>query len=306
MDTCIQVWWKMNTSKDYFYLVCPKRIPNDQLVSVYERFQVREQYDSDKLVEKESKWLHQKEENIIDMVDRAFNICLPNKPTDPKPIRISSSTADAYGLDRLCANIQRNIGSLPYALWVLKIPTFVYGEDEYASSSKFTLGERSISKGFLLPVNRIAKIDGVVVEGIASNYVDRVYLNFPDCRRVINEKCMPLSTIYSGLVLSTKQEELASLSRNTDATNFDASNRLLLGSQYDFDACALHENNKDLPNGYLNKEKISEINETYLKDQLLDFRNNMSKFKIRTILEKDSIKADAEKRKIEILTERTM
>lgn len=117
---------------------------------------------------------------------------------------------------------------------------------------------------------------------------------------------MPLSTIYSGLVLSTKQEELASLSRNTDATNFDASNRLLLGSQYDFDACALHENNKDLPNGYLNKEKISEINETYLKDQLLDFRNNMSKFKIRTILEKDSIKADAEKRKIEILTERTM
>lgn len=296
----------MNTSKDYFYLVCPKKIPNNQIFKNLENFNVREQYDSEVLVQKVANMPHQKEECVINMIDQAFNICLPNQTTDPKPIRISSSTADAYGLDRLCENIQRNIGSMTYALWVLKIPTFAYGEDEYADSSKFGASERSISKGFLLPVNRIAKIDGKIVEGIASNYVDRVYLNFPDCRRVINEKCMPLSTIYSGLVLSPKQEELAMLYNNKDATSFDASNRFLLETQYDYDARALHKNNVDLPEGYLNKEKISQINETYLKDQLLDFRNNMSKFKIRTILEKDSVKADAEKRKIEILTGRTM
>ena len=74
-----------------------------------------------------------------------------------------------------------------------------------------------------------------------------------------------------------------------------------LEREYDYDCAKLH---KDRLNElliynritYLDKQGFKKYNEKYLKPQLLEYRNKMSRFKIMALLENSSIVEDARRR----------
>ena len=293
-----------NREKEYFYLVYPRRIPDAQLDKVMQTTKILDSYTG-QLQDRETEVYKIKEPYVLDMIDFAFNKFLPNEEYTPKPIRISSATADAYGLERLVMNIQKRLGSLPYALWVAKIPSVYMAELYKEESLDENFGEKAEDSTFcpLLPLNNVAKVGDKVMQGLASNFIDRVYLNYPDLRCVKNESCMPLSPIHKGLILSPEQRFVTDIYHYSiwriNARNDDVIEKL--EREYDYDCAKLH---KDRLNElliynritYLDKQGFKKYNEKYLKPQLLEYRNKMSRFKIMALLENSSIVEDARRR----------
>ena len=99
-----------NREKEYFYLVYPRRIPDAQLDKVMQTTKILDSYTG-QLQDRETEVYKIKEPYVLDMIDFAFNKFLPNEEYTPKPIRISSATADAYGLERLVMNIKKRFFS---------------------------------------------------------------------------------------------------------------------------------------------------------------------------------------------------
>lgn len=291
-----------NREKEYYYLVYPRRIPDEQLDKVMQTTKMLNSYTG-KLQDRETEVYKIKEPYAIDMIDFVFNKLLPDDKDAPKPIRISSATADAYGLERLVMNIQKRFGSLPYALWVAKIPSVYMAELYKEDGLDENFGEKSEVSTYcpLLPLNNVAKVGDKVVQGLAYNFIDRVYLNYPDLRCIKNESCMPLSPIHKGLILSSEQKFVADIYYYTiwpiNDRNDDVIEKLE-SPKYDYDCAKLHKDRLDETliynrTTYLDKQGLKKYNEEYLKPQLLEYRNKMSRFKIMALLENSSIVEDA-------------
>ena len=114
---------------------------------------------------------------------------------------------------------------------------------------------------------------------------------------------MPLSPIHKGLILSPEQRFVTDIYHYSiwriNARNDDVIEKL--EREYDYDCAKLH---KDRLNElliynritYLDKQGFKKYNEKYLKPQLLEYRNKMSRFKIMALLENSSIVEDARRR----------
>jgi len=184
--------------------------------------------------------------NNVDMLHYYVNTGVPFSDDMPEPVIVSQAEIDKYGLDALVANLQRKF-KYDYDIVVVKVPqdylrmepTFVKYENE--STLNY------LRNGHTLPMMARYALNGQMRDMIVSDYVESVYLHYPDCRRIINDNWVPISNRSAGLVYTDLQKRLLKLNiQNSETLRKDESRRRYMISNNLDTSSMCHKANSDL------------------------------------------------------------
>lgn len=201
----------MKKYSKFTYVLCPKLIDR-QDVENYTLHEISKLIPNCTLNEAKA-YTHVKKDKLVDMIYKAFNFCLPDSDHDLKNIKVSEDTVNAYGLDRIVWNVQRHMKCQPHAIWVVKFPSRFIDE---AMSDDFSYetysSARSDNQKYLNSLYYVHKNEKNGYDtGYSGNYIDRVYLYYPDCRVIVNENWKSISDYANGLILSPEQLKIANI-----------------------------------------------------------------------------------------------
>ena len=146
-------------------------------------------------------------------VDRLYYYLNRGVPVDegmPKPIYCTHEMVKQYGIDNLVMNMQRKY-KYDYDIVVVKVPQeLMRMEPVFGNSSiKDATGPRFRNK--MLPILCRYEFNGEQTNMISSDYIESIYLRYPDCRRVINENWKIVSDESLGMNFSETQIDMIKL-----------------------------------------------------------------------------------------------
>ena len=144
-----------------------------------------------------------------DDVDRLFYYMNRGVPVGdmPEPIYCTQEMVNQYGLDNLVANMQRKY-KYDYDIIVVKVPQEDMRMAPMFGNSSIREATSGPFKSKMLPMLCRYDINGKKTDIISCNYIESVYLRYPDCRRIFNDNWNPVSPETMGMHLSEGQKKM--------------------------------------------------------------------------------------------------
>jgi len=143
--------------------------------------------------------------NTIDMLHFYLNRGVPTSDI-ASPVYCSQEMVNQYGLDNLVMNLQRKY-KYDFDIIVVKVPQeYLRMEPDIRPYSREN--DKFDNSPKMLPIECIYEFNGENQPMIASDYIESVYLRYPDCRRVLNDNWKVVSPEVMGMVNSKFQNNM--------------------------------------------------------------------------------------------------
>lgn len=143
--------------------------------------------------------------NDVEMLYYYLNRGVPTRDIIT-PVYCSQSMVDQYGLDNLVMNLQRKF-KYDFDIVVVKVPQ-EYLRMEPMIRPISAVNEKFDSSPKMLPIECYYEFNGVKQPMISGDYIESIYLRYPDCRRIINDNWKIISPDSMGMVNSKFQNNM--------------------------------------------------------------------------------------------------
>lgn len=128
----------------------------------------------------------------------------------PMPIYCTQEMVNQYGLDNLVMNMQRKY-KYDYDIIVVKVPQdYLRMEPTFGNCGMSDLHKYD-HRAYMLPIACRYDFNGQKRDMISADYIDSIYLRYPDCRRVINDNWKLISPDYAGMKNIPFQDEMLAI-----------------------------------------------------------------------------------------------
>jgi len=223
-------------------------------------------------------------ESIVDMLYYYLNRGVPCDDM-ATPIYCTQEMVNQYGLDNLVMNMQR-FYKYDYDIVVIKVPQEymrmepMFGNCFYDKSSKNKFNPK------MLPLLCKYEFNGTKQDMLSADYIESVYLRYPDCRRIINDNWKLVSPDSRGMNLTKFQRNMLIANSNYDnIRTFDGRRQVM--SDMDLTTrqmCDMCKNDESKDQLYGHDESVIEfIRDKYMAFEK-DFPCRMTKSRIENLL----------------------
>lgn len=148
-------------------------------------------------------------EDNVDMLYYYLNRGVPIGDM-PMPIYCTQEMVDQYGLDNLVMNMQRKY-KYDYDIIVVKVPQDYLRMEPIFGNCGMSDLHKNDHRASMLPIACRYDFNGQKRDMISCDYIDSVYLRYPDCRRVINDNWKLISPDYAGMKNIAIQDEMLAI-----------------------------------------------------------------------------------------------
>ena len=223
--------------------------------------------------------------NVVDMLYYYLNRGVPTEDM-AEPIICTQSMVDEYGLENLVMNMQRKF-KYDFDIIVVKVPQeYLRMEQTHIMADQLPYEPFDDFDSKILPIKCRYQFNKKTQYMISADYIESVYLRYPDCRRVINDNWKVVSPDTMGMILTPEQyDQLAIMRRSKSYSQFGDRENLM--DDMDLTTrqmCDLCKNDKSKQDKYGHSpEVIDFIQKKYGQDNKI-YNCYMTKSRIENIL----------------------
>lgn len=143
--------------------------------------------------------------NNVEMLYYYLNRGVPTKDM-ATPVYCTQEMVNQYGLDNLVMNLQRKF-KYDFDIIVVKVPQ-EYLRMEPMIRPYSVVNEKFDEAPKMMPIECVYEFNGEKQPMISSDYIESIYLRYPDCRRIINDNWKLVSPDAMGMVNSEFQNDM--------------------------------------------------------------------------------------------------
>lgn len=136
--------------------------------------------------------------NQVEMLYYYLNRGVPISDDMPDPIYCTQEMVNQYGLDNLVMNMQRKY-KYDYDIIVVKVPQEYLNMNSLLGDPVFSKENAKVNAPKIVPMSCRYEFLGEKRDMIACDYIESVYLRYPDCRRVLNDNWRIVSDDHFGM-----------------------------------------------------------------------------------------------------------